>query len=125
VLDADRFIVGGPSNSGGIVLDWLYHSVLSRNPTDRDAQRFVEMIAAAQTVQSDDLLCLPYVAGARAPLWNADATGRLLWLTVTPYRASFDASSYRGHHLECLLDRLGVVSRTGATTPTQRLRQSA
>ena len=75
VLDADRFIVGGPSNSGGIVLDWLYHSVLSRNPTDRDPQRFVEMIAAAETVQSDDLLCLPYVAGERAPLWNADATG--------------------------------------------------
>jgi gluconokinase len=75
VLDSDRFIVGGPSNSGGIVLDWLYHSVLSRNTTDRDPQRFVEMLAAAETVRCDDLLCLPYVAGERAPLWNADATG--------------------------------------------------
>jgi gluconokinase len=75
VLDADRFIVGGPSNSGGIVLDWLYNSVLSRNLTDRQPQRFAEMISAAHTTQSDDLLCLPYVAGERAPLWNADATG--------------------------------------------------
>jgi gluconokinase len=33
------------------------------------------MITAAQTTQSDDLLCLPYVAGERAPLWNADAKG--------------------------------------------------
>ncbi len=75
VLDADRFIAGGPSNSGGVVLDWLYNSVLSRNPTDRDARKFGEMMNAAATVQCDDLLCLPYVAGERAPLWNADATG--------------------------------------------------
>ena len=75
VLDADRFIAGGPSNSGGVVLEWLYNAVLSRNPTDRDPRKFVEMMNAAATVQCDDLLCLPYVAGERAPLWNADATG--------------------------------------------------
>ena len=75
VLDADRFIAGGPSNSGGVVLEWLYNSVLSRNPTNRDPRKFVEMMNAAATVQCDDLLCLPYVAGERAPLWNADATG--------------------------------------------------
>jgi gluconokinase len=75
VLDSDRFIAGGPSNSGGVVLEWLYNSVLSRNPTDRDPRKFVEMMNAAETVQCDDLLCLPYVAGERAPLWDADATG--------------------------------------------------
>ena len=75
VLDSDRFIVGGPANSGGVVLEWLYNSVLSRNPTDRAPQKFVEMLTAAETVQCDDLLCLPYVAGERAPLWRADATG--------------------------------------------------
>jgi gluconokinase len=75
VLDPDHFIVGGPSNSGGIVLDWLYNSVLSRNLMDREPQRFMEMIIAAGNVQSEDLLCLPYVAGERAPLWNADAKG--------------------------------------------------
>lgn len=75
VLSTDRFIAGGPSNSGGVVLDWLYNAVLSRNPTDHDPRKFVEMMNAAATVQCDDLLCLPYVAGERAPLWNADATG--------------------------------------------------
>ncbi len=75
VLDTDRFIVGAPANSGGVVLEWLYNSVLSRNPTDREPPKFVEMLAAAETVQCDDLLCLPYVAGERAPLWRADATG--------------------------------------------------
>jgi gluconokinase len=75
VLDSDRFIAGGPSNSGGVVLEWLYNEVLSRNPTDSDPHKFVEMMNAAATVQCDDLLCLPYVAGERAPLWNADATG--------------------------------------------------
>jgi gluconokinase len=75
VLDADRFIVGGASNSGGIVLDWLYNSVLSRNPADSEPRKFVEMLTAAERVQGDDLLCLPYITGERAPLWNADAQG--------------------------------------------------
>ncbi len=83
VLDADRFIVGGPSNSGGIVLDWLYNSVLSRTLADREPQRFEEMITAAEAVQSDELLCLPYVAGERAPLWNADAKGVFFGLQLT------------------------------------------
>jgi gluconokinase len=75
VLDANRFIVGGPSNSGGIVLDWLYNSVLSRNQADHDPQRFAAMLSAAEQVQINDLLCLPYVAGERAPLWEADVKG--------------------------------------------------
>jgi gluconokinase len=75
VLDANRFIVGGPSNSGGIVLDWLYNSVLSRDQADHDPQRFAAMLSAAEQVQTGELLCLPYVAGERAPLWEADAKG--------------------------------------------------
>lgn len=75
VLDANRFIVGGPSNSCGIVLDWLYNSVLSSNQADRDPQRFAAMLSAAEQVQTNDLLRLPFVAGERAPLWEADAKG--------------------------------------------------
>ena len=30
---------------------------------------------AAEHVQTDSLICLPYVAGERAPLWNEDAKG--------------------------------------------------
>lgn len=29
ILDEGRYIIGGPSNNGGLALNWLYHSVLA------------------------------------------------------------------------------------------------
>lgn len=79
VLDRDRFIVGGPSNNGGIVIDWLYHSVLSGRDSNAPAEpidqaAFLALMRRAEQAHSDpELICLPYVAGERAPLWNASA----------------------------------------------------
>lgn len=81
VLDRGRYIAGGASNNGGIVLDWLYHHVLSQ-PVNRKLDLMAEMIDAAGGVESGELLCLPYVAGERAPLWNARATGFFAGLHV-------------------------------------------
>ncbi|HZC04510.1 MAG TPA: gluconokinase [Ktedonobacterales bacterium] len=86
VLDRDRFIVGGPSNSGGIVIDWLYHNILNerptRNPIDpMDEQSFLALMERAKGARPDaDLICLPYVAGERAPLWDASASAACLGL---------------------------------------------
>jgi gluconokinase len=83
VLDTDRFIVGGASNNGGIVLDWLYHKLLSgRLPGEPEGIRLGALIAAAEHVRADDLLFLPYVAAERAPIWQADASGVLLGLRM-------------------------------------------
>lgn len=88
VLDRDRFIVGGPSNSGGIVIDWLYHNILSghdtHSPTDpMDEQAFLALMRRAEQARPDtDLICLPYVAGERAPLWDASASAACLGLRL-------------------------------------------
>ncbi len=82
-LDTDRFIVGGASNNGGIVLDWLYHKLLSGQLAgEPEGNRLGALIEAAAQVRADDLLFLPYVAGERAPIWEADATGVLLGLNL-------------------------------------------
>ena len=89
VLDSGRFILGGPSNSGGDVVDWLYHQVLRRRPSqpavqprqtpaqnwDADDDGFGELLTAASLAECGELLCLPYIGGERAPLWDADARG--------------------------------------------------
>ncbi|MBF6591053.1 MAG: gluconate kinase, partial [Ktedonobacterales bacterium] len=85
VLDTGRYIVGGPSNSGGIVLDWLYHKLLSGDASTpaRGASGdagFGRLLAAAANASADDLLVLPYVAGERAPLWNAHASAACVGL---------------------------------------------
>lgn len=79
-LDDQHFVVGGPSNSGGVVLDWLYRHVL-RGPdvavaltTEHMPGGFVALLDAARDAHDPELLCLPYVAGERAPLWDAGAT---------------------------------------------------
>lgn len=94
VLDDDRFIAGGPSNSGGIVLDWLFHHVLnaaapqntapqSGGPPDAAGEAaFQRLMAAAVDASDDNLICLPYLAGERAPLWDADAKAAFVGLAV-------------------------------------------
>lgn len=80
VLDHDHFIIGGPSNSGGAVLEWTHHMLTGQGDD------LTTNLAAAEHAGDPDLLCLPYLAGERAPLWDAHATGTLhgLRLTHTP-----------------------------------------
>lgn len=82
VLGDGRFIAGSPSNSGGIVLDWLYHKVLSSGIPGSTARAMDALVAAARDARDDDLLCLPYIAGERGPLWNAGASGVFLGLRL-------------------------------------------
>ena len=82
-LDAEHFVIGGPSNSGGIVLDWLYRQVLrgsdvARDPaTERVSGDLAALLDAARDAHDAGLFCLPYVTGERAPLWDASATATL------------------------------------------------
>lgn len=96
VLGPDLFIVGGPSNSGGIVLDWLFHSVLSDPATPPPPPTFDALITAAEHVDVGALLCLPYVAGERAPLWNARASGVLFGLRLEHTRVHLMRAAIEG-----------------------------
>jgi gluconokinase len=86
VLAEGRYIVGGASNNGGVVLDWLFRDVLggaSAAAAGPLPPAFDALVAAAGETSSDRLICLPYVAGERAPLWNAEARGVLAGLSVS------------------------------------------
>jgi len=119
VLDADRFIVGGASNSGGIVLDWLFNSLLSGNHAGHDPQAFIDLITAAGTLQSDDLLCLPYVTGERAPLWDADAKGVFSGLQLHHSRPHLMRAAVEGIILNAYWIALGLFKELG--TPRRLL----
>ena len=70
-LCGDQYIIGGASNNGAIVLQWLKENLL-QDKTPYDA--FISQ-AATVVPGSDELLLLPYILGERAPVWNADAKG--------------------------------------------------
>jgi gluconokinase len=81
---ADTTIVGGPTNNGGIVLQWL------KDLLNYDGN-FTEFLAEAETVAvgADGIIFLPYLNGERAPIWNQQAKGNFFGVTITHKREHF------------------------------------
>ena len=89
-LDEGYYVVGGPTNNGGNVLEWV---------TEKLTQQDTEAVfAEAATVPpgSDGLLFLPYLQGERAPLWDASVRGAYLHVDWQHTRAHFVRAALEG-----------------------------
>jgi gluconokinase len=73
----DTSIIGGPTNNGGIALQWL-KDLLEFDGT------YDEFVARAEQVDAgaDGIIFLPYVNGERAPIWNQQAKGNFYGLSI-------------------------------------------
>lgn len=86
-LTKDQWVIGGPVNNGGIVLRWI-RDELAASETETAKRLGVESydvlmkIAERVPAGSNGLLFHPYLAGERAPLWNADVRGSFFGLTL-------------------------------------------
>ena len=89
-LDEELFVMGGGTNSGGAVFEWLYEKFLGETGD--------EVLDLAETIPpgADGLLFLPYLLGERAPLWNADAKGVFFGLTLAHTPAHLARSVLEG-----------------------------
>jgi xylulokinase len=74
----DRWLVGGAMAATGAALDWLRDDILG----GAAATEALDTEAAAVPAGADGLLFLPYLAGERSPIWDADARGAFVGLTV-------------------------------------------
>ncbi|WP_041123798.1 gluconokinase [Jeotgalibacillus alimentarius] len=74
----DHYIAGGPTNNGGVAIDWL-------KKTLNYAGTYEELILSAETAPpgADGLIFLPYINGERAPLWDQEARGSLIGLSIS------------------------------------------
>jgi gluconokinase len=79
-LTEKHWVIGGPTNNGGIVLRWLrdrfcYPEVEAAKRLGVDP--YDVMIQAAMEIPpgAEGLICLPYLSGERAPFWNPKARG--------------------------------------------------
>lgn len=84
-LDESRFVVGGASNNGANVLEWLRTSVF-QSPLDPES--FANQ-AALVPAGTEGLQFLPYLFGERAPLWDAGARASFLGLAAHHGQAHF------------------------------------
>lgn len=91
-LTENRWIIGGPSNNGGIVLRW-FRDQLSGPEVEASEKLGIDaytlMIDAASKVPAgaQGLIFLPFLSGERAPYWNADARGTFFGLGLNHTRA--------------------------------------
>jgi gluconokinase len=111
VLTPGHFITGGAINNGGVVLQWYLDSFLqsaTETPLNIDAglQQALRTPAGAE-----GLLCLPYLHGERAPVWDGHAKGA--FIGVQPQHTTW-------HFMRSLLEgmALGLLSITEALEET-------
>jgi len=98
-------IIGGPTNNGGIALQWLKELI------EYDGS-FEELTAEAENVApgAEGLLFLPYINGERAPIWNQEAKGNFFGLSITHkkehlVRAVLEGITYNLYHIGQALER--------------------
>ncbi|GAB3955612.1 gluconokinase [Spirosoma harenae] len=89
-LDEGHYVVGGPTNNGGNVLEWV-----SEKLTHQETET---VLTEAESISpgSDGLLFLPYLQGERAPLWDASVRGAYLQVDWLHTRAHFIRASLEG-----------------------------
>ncbi|AQG78104.1 gluconokinase [Spirosoma montaniterrae] len=109
ILDDDYFVVGGPTNNGGNVLEWLTEKLTQQDTTT--------LLAEAETIApgSDGLLFLPYLQGERAPLWDAHVRGAYLHVDWQHTRAHFVRAALEGVLFNMLSINELLMKETGPT----------
>ena len=96
VLTDRLFVVGGAVNSGGMVFRWYRDHFGPDIGSGHEAyQRLIDE-ASAVPPGADGLLFLPYLAGERAPHWNADAKGVFFGIQLHHTKAHFTRAVLEG-----------------------------
>ncbi|MBL8378593.1 MAG: gluconokinase [Burkholderiales bacterium] len=82
-LDQGEFVIGGATNGGGLPLRWLRDNFaqLRAGLAGDDPYAVLSSLAEQAPVGAQGLLFHPYLAGERAPLWNAHARASFIGLT--------------------------------------------
>ena len=82
VLDRSEFVIGGATNGGGLPLRWLRDNFPQLRAGLDASDPYTALADLARTVPAGagGLLFHPYLAGERAPLWNAAARASFIGL---------------------------------------------
>jgi gluconokinase len=91
-VNKHHWLVGGASNNGGIILQWLREDFFQ---VKDDVATFLNQ-AAIVGPGSDGLIFLPYLLGERAPIWNSEARGVLFGLQIDHKQADVIRATLEG-----------------------------
>ncbi|SDW43612.1 gluconate kinase, FGGY family [Paenibacillus sp. CF384] len=86
-LTADKWVIGGAVNNGGVIFRWLRDELASVEAEEAKRMGLDPYDVLTQMMEkvrpgSDGLIFHPYLTGERAPLWNPDARGSFFGLSL-------------------------------------------
>jgi gluconokinase len=136
-LTEKHWVVGGPVNNGGIVLRWVRDEFAAAETETAkrlgiDPYDVLTHIAQRIRPGAAGLLFHPYLAGERAPLWNADLRGSFFGLAMHHrkehmIRAVLEGVVMNLHTIlpavEALIGRTRVIQATGGFARSPMWRQ--
>ena len=70
----------GVSSNGGSVLEWLGQALLPHHASERRGAELTAMVESEAQEGGKPLFFVPYLAGERSPIWDADASGAWIGL---------------------------------------------
>lgn len=91
VLDEKAFIVGGPSNNGAVIFEWLINTFFPGEEYDAVFEEASKIKPGA-----DGLLFYPYLLGERAPLWSSEVRGGFTGLDIQHTKSHFAKAVMEG-----------------------------
>jgi gluconokinase len=91
LLTDDIYITGGATNNGGVVLQWLVRDFLQKPLSDIN-----HLVNEGLSVDAGRLLCLPYLLGERAPVWNSHASAAFIGIQPQHTSAHFTRAVLEG-----------------------------
>lgn len=92
LLSENQHVIGGATNNGAVVIQWLKEQILQTTESTED---LIEK-AAKVPAGAENLLFLPYILGERAPVWNANAKGVFFGLSINHTQAHLTRAVMEG-----------------------------
>lgn len=101
ILTENLYVSGGASNNGGIVYQWFMEEFSNQKVSKEQAFAGIKKLRKIPA-GSEGLLFLPYLAGERAPLWDAEARGAFIGVTKVHTKLHFQRAVFEGILLNVL-----------------------
>ncbi|PYZ95602.1 gluconate kinase [Alteribacter lacisalsi] len=116
----DLWVLGGPTNNGGNVLEWLKNTIGQTevaHARQSEQDPYSLLIDAAKEIEpgAERLLFLPYLNGERAPHWDASARGAFVGLSASHTRYHMARAGLEGVLLAILSVSHSLEELTGET----------
>jgi gluconokinase len=123
-LTENYWVIGGAVNNGGVILKWIKNilaetDLASSNQLEKDSYDLLLNLAQSVAPGAEGLIFHPYLTGERSPIWDANATGSFVGLTLRHTQAHLVRAVLEGMALNLNLVLQALQEHIGKPTSIQ------